>query len=91
MRMGVGRKPRRTTTLADWVLGKPAAEDRKAIDPRYPDAEAACRLPLMAGRRPEAADQNNPAGGSDAAAAKPSLERSQKKQRPRRSSPTKGA
>ena len=29
---------------ADWVLGKPAAEDRKAIDARYPDAEAACRL-----------------------------------------------
>ena len=57
-RMGVGRKPRPDYDLADWVLGKPAAEDRKAIDARYPDAEAACRL-LMAGKLAEAQNKYN--------------------------------
>lgn len=58
VRMGVGRKPRPDYDLADWVLGKPAAEDRKAIDARYPDAEAACRL-LMAGKLAEAQNKYN--------------------------------
>ena len=58
VRMGVGRKPRPDYDLADWVLGKPAAEDRTAIDARYPDAEAACRL-LMAGKLAEAQNKYN--------------------------------
>ena len=58
VRMGVGRKPRPDYDLADWVLGKPSAEDRKAIDARYPDAEAACRL-LMAGKLAEAQNKYN--------------------------------
>lgn len=58
IRIGVGAKPRPDYDLADWVLGKPAAEDRKAIDARYPDAEAACRL-LMAGKLAEAQNKYN--------------------------------
>ena len=58
VRVGVGQKPHPDYDLADWVLGKPAAEDRKAIDARYPDAEAACRL-LMAGKLAEAQNKYN--------------------------------
>lgn len=32
VRVGVGGKPRPDYDLADWVLGKPQGEDRKAID-----------------------------------------------------------
>ena len=58
IKIGVGKKPHPDYDLADWVLGKPAAEDRKAIDARYPDAEAACRL-LMAGKLAEAQNKYN--------------------------------
>ncbi len=58
IRMGVGKKPHPEYDLADWVLGKPSGEDRKAIDARYPDAEAACRL-IMAGKLSEAQNKYN--------------------------------
>ena len=39
IRIGVGEKPRPDYDLADWVLGKPAGEDKTAIEGRLPDIE----------------------------------------------------
>ena len=47
IRVGVGKKPRPDYDLADWVLGVPAAEDRKKIDARAEDVFGALELILQ--------------------------------------------
>ena len=42
VRIGVGEKPNPEYDLADWVLGKFPAEDKKAIAARFDDAKGAC-------------------------------------------------
>ena len=54
----MGQKPHPDYDLADWVLGKPAGEDKTAIEGRLPDIEAACRL-IMAGDLPAAQNKFN--------------------------------
>ena len=58
IRIGVGTKPTPEYDLADWVLGKFPAADKKAIEDRYPDIAAAARL-LMDGRLQEAQNKYN--------------------------------
>ncbi len=58
IRIGVGQKPHPDYDLADWVLGKPAGEDKTAIEGRLPDIEQACRL-IMAGDLPAAQNRFN--------------------------------
>ncbi len=58
IRIGVGEKPRPDYDLADWVLGRPDAEDAKAIAGRRDDIAAAARL-IMAGQLPQAQNKYN--------------------------------
>lgn len=44
VRIGVGEKPNPEYDLADWVLGKFPAEDKKAIISRFNDAKGAAEL-----------------------------------------------
>ncbi len=48
IRVGVGEKPTPEYDLADWVLGKFPAEDKKAVEARFDDIKAAAEL-IMAG------------------------------------------
>jgi PTH1 family peptidyl-tRNA hydrolase len=58
IRIGVGEKPTPEYDLADWVLGKLPAADKKAQEDRYADIESAIRL-LMAGRLQDAQNRYN--------------------------------
>ena len=51
--IGIGEKPHPDYDLADWVLGRFSPDDAKAIQARYGDLAAACRL-IMEGRLREA-------------------------------------
>lgn len=46
VKLGVGEKPRPEYDLADWVLARPAPDDRRLIESRYPDAAEAVELML---------------------------------------------
>ncbi len=48
IRIGVGEKPTPEYDLADWVLGKFPAEDKKAIEARFDDVRSAAEL-ILAG------------------------------------------
>ena len=58
VRIGVGEKPHPDYDLADWVLGRFSAEDRKALEGRFADVEDAVRL-IMDGRLNEAQNRHN--------------------------------
>ena len=58
VRIGVGEKPHPDYDLADWVLGRFSAEDRKALEGRFADIEDAVRL-IMDGRLNEAQNRHN--------------------------------
>lgn len=58
IRIGVGEKPTPEYDLADWVLGKLPAADKKAQEDRYADIEGAIRL-LMAGKLQDAQNRYN--------------------------------
>ena len=58
VRIGIGEKPHPDYDLADWVLGRFSPDDAKAIQARYGDIEAACRL-IMEGRLGEAQNKFN--------------------------------
>ena len=58
VRIGVGEKPHPDYDLADWVLGRFSAEDRKALEGRFADVEDAVRL-IMDGRLKEAQNRHN--------------------------------
>ena len=58
IRIGVGEKPHPDYDLADWVLGRFGAEDKKALDARLPDVAAAALL-LMDGSLQEAQNKYN--------------------------------
>ena len=58
VRIGVGEKPHPDYNLADWVLGRFSAEDRKALEGRFADVEDAVRL-IMDGRLNEAQNRHN--------------------------------
>lgn len=58
IRIGVGAKPTPEYDLADWVLGKLPAEDKKALDARHGDIAAAAKL-VMDGRLGEAQNRYN--------------------------------
>ena len=58
VRIGVGEKPHPDYDLADWVLGRLSAEDRKALEGRFADVEDAVRL-IMDGRLNEAQNRHN--------------------------------
>ena len=58
VRIGVGEKPHPDYDLADWVLGRFSAEDRKALEGRFADIEDAVRL-IMDGRPNEAQNRRN--------------------------------
>lgn len=58
VRVGIGAKPHPDYDLADWVLGKFSPDDTKAIQGRYNDMEAACRL-IMDGKLGEAQNKFN--------------------------------
>lgn len=58
VRIGVGEKPHPDYDLADWVLGRFSAEDRKALESRFADVEDAVRL-IMDGRLNEAQNRHN--------------------------------
>ena len=58
VRIGVGEKPHHDYDLADWVLGRFSAEDRKALEGRFADVEDAVRL-IMDGRLNEAQNRHN--------------------------------
>ena len=58
VRIGVGKKPHPEYDLADWVLGKFSAEDKKALESRWDDVEKACTL-IMQGKLNEAQNKFN--------------------------------
>ena len=58
VRIGVGKKPHPEYDLADWVLGKFSAEDKKALESRWEDVERACTL-IMQGKLNEAQNKYN--------------------------------
>ena len=58
VRIGVGERPHPDYDLADWVLGRFSAEDRKALEGRFADIEDAVRL-IMDGRLNEAQNRHN--------------------------------
>lgn len=58
IRIGVGKKPSPEYDLADWVLGRFSAEDKKAIEGRWDDLEKACQL-IMEGKLGEAQNRYN--------------------------------
>lgn len=58
IRIGVGAKPAPDYDLADWVLGRLPAEDKKAIEARHGDIAAAAQL-VMDGRLAEAQNRYN--------------------------------
>lgn len=58
IRIGVGAKPTPEYDLADWVLGRFSAADKKAIEGRLPDVETAAKL-ILAGRLGEAQNRYN--------------------------------
>lgn len=58
VRIGVGERPHPDYDLADWVLGRFSAEDRKALEGRFADVEDAVRL-IMDGRLNEAQNRHN--------------------------------
>ena len=58
VRIGVGEKPHPDYDMADWVLGRFSAEDRKALEGRFADVEDAVRL-IMDGRLNEAQNRHN--------------------------------
>ena len=58
IRIGVGKKPSPDYDLADWVLGRFSAEDKKAIEGRWDDLEKACLL-IMEGKLGEAQNRYN--------------------------------
>lgn len=58
IRIGVGAKPAPDYNLADWVLGRLPAEEKKAIEARHGDIAAAAQL-VMDGRLAEAQNRYN--------------------------------
>ena len=58
IRIGVGTKPHPDYDLADWVLGKFPAEDKKALEDRMDDAAAAALL-IMDGQLNQAQNKYN--------------------------------
>ena len=58
VRIGVGERPHPDYDLADWVLGRFSAEDRKALESRFADVEDSVRL-IMDGRLNEAQNRHN--------------------------------
>ena len=58
VKIGVGAKPHPDYDLADWVLGRFSAEDKKAIEGRWDDLEKACQL-IMEGKLGEAQNRYN--------------------------------
>lgn len=58
IRIGVGAKPAPDYDLADWVLGKFPAADRKAIEDRFDDVAGAVQL-LMDGNLQQAQNRYN--------------------------------
>ena len=58
IRIGVGKKPTPEYDLANWVLGRFSAEDRKALESRRDDIEQACLL-IMDGKLGEAQNKYN--------------------------------
>ena len=58
IKLGVGEKPHPEYDLADWVLGKFSAEDKKALESRWDDVEKACTL-IMQGKLNEAQNKFN--------------------------------
>lgn len=58
IRIGVGEKPNPEYDLADWVLGKFSAEEKKLLEGRYSDMEAAARL-MMDGKLQDAQSRYN--------------------------------
>ncbi len=58
VRIGVGEKPHPDYDLADWVLGRFSAEDRKALESRFADIGDAVRL-ILDGRLGEAQNRYN--------------------------------
>ena len=58
IRIGVGQKPHPDYDLADWVLGKFPAADKKALEERFEDAAAAALL-IMEGKLGQAHNQYN--------------------------------
>ena len=58
VKIGVGEKPRPEYDLADWVLGRFSAEDKKAVEGRWDDLEKACQL-IMEGKLGEAQNRYN--------------------------------
>ena len=58
IRIGVGQKPHPDYDLADWVLGKFPAADKKALEERFEDAAAAALL-IMEGKLGQAQNQYN--------------------------------
>ena len=58
IRIGVGAKPAPDYDLADWVLGKFPAADRKAIEDRFDDVAGAAQL-LMDGNLQQAQNRYN--------------------------------
>ena len=58
IRIGVGTKPHPDYDLADWVLGKLPAEEKKAQEDRFKDIAAAAKL-IMDGKLGEAQNKYN--------------------------------
>ncbi len=58
IRIGVGGKPHPDYDMADWVLGRPTAQQASLIKARYDDIAAAVKL-LMAGQGSEAMARYN--------------------------------
>lgn len=58
VKIGVGEKPRPEYDLADWVLGKPAETDRKAIAARTDDVRGAVEM-ILDGRLEAAMSKYN--------------------------------
>ena len=58
IRIGVGTKPHPDFDLADWVLGKLPAEEKKAQEDRFKDIAAAAKL-IMDGKLGEAQNRYN--------------------------------
>lgn len=62
IRIGVGERPHTEYDLADWVLGRFTAEERKAVEARWKDIAAAAIL-IMDDKPDQAMSRYNGAGG----------------------------
>lgn len=58
VKIGVGDRPRPEYQLADWVLSRPTAAEKQAIEERFGDVRAACEL-LLQGDAKRAMDLYN--------------------------------